>query len=159
VGATAQIRLSTRRRELRRVVIAALSACVLILVAAGVVRVVHASSEPDRSARTPAVAPPANANPVATQPIAAQSPSPATSSGASALATTPAAGGSDGLNVPTAGTLRLERNVTPRFVLLDGKKLTTHNEVVSCGPHTIKVGHARPRAIDVPCGGELRISR
>jgi hypothetical protein len=150
VGSTAQIRLSTRRRELRRVVIAALSACVLILVAAGIVRVVHASSEPDRSSRPSPIAPPAAANAVATQPIAAQSPSPATS---------PAAGGTDGLNAPTSGTLHLERNITPRFVLLDGKKLNTHNEVVPCGPHTIKVGHARPRSIDVPCGGELKVSR
>jgi hypothetical protein len=139
------------------VVIAAVSACVLILVAAGVVRVVHASSEPARSARPSASA---NANAVATQAT-----SPASTSGATAAATAATAGAtgatspSSDLNAPTAGTLHLERTLTPRWVLLDGKKLGTRNETVACGPHTIKVGHSRPRAIDVPCGGELKISR
>jgi hypothetical protein len=138
------------------VVIAAVSACVLILVAAGIVRVVHASSEPARAARPSSTA---NANTVATQ-----APSPASTIGAGGA---PAAAGSpgssvassDGLNAPTAGTLHLERNLTPRWVWIDGKKLSSRNEVVACGPHTLKVGHGHPRPIDVPCGGEMRVSR
>jgi hypothetical protein len=156
-GSTAQIRLPRRRRQLRGVVIAAVSACALILVAAGIVRVVHASSEPERTAHASA-----NANTVDTQ---AASPG-STTGGAGGGAAPAAAGGSSapstasgGTSAPTSGTLHLERGLAPRLVVLDGKKLTSHNETVSCGPHTIKVGRGRPRAIDVPCGGELKISR
>jgi hypothetical protein len=58
-----------------------------------------------------------------------------------------------------AGTLHLERSVTPRFVLLDGKKLSSRTEVVACGTHQIKVGHSKAHPIDVPCGGELTVAR
>jgi len=58
-----------------------------------------------------------------------------------------------------AGTLHLERGVTPRFVLLDGKKLSSRTEVVACGTHQIKVGHSKAHPIDIPCGGELTVGR
>jgi hypothetical protein len=150
---TLELRLPIRRRRLRGVVIAAVSACVLILVAAGVARVGHASSEPARELRAHVVAAPTTAYTVATSPSAsptAPSPSFAPSS------TAPQTGF---ITIPAAGTLRLERNLTPRWVWLDGKKLGSRTQVVACGPHQIKVGRAATRAIDVPCGGELRVSR
>jgi len=144
---TLELRLPLRRRRLRGVVIAAVSACALILVAAGIVRVGHASSEPARESRAQAALATTAAYNVATAP---PSPGPPPSG----AAPQPAA-----VSVPTAGTLHLGRNLTPRWVWLDGKKLGSRTEVVSCGPHQIKVGRARAHAIDVPCGGELRVSR
>jgi hypothetical protein len=47
----------------------------------------------------------------------------------------------------------------PRWVFLDGKKLVTRSDVVTCGPHQVRVGRNKSHTIDVPCGGELRVSR
>jgi hypothetical protein len=160
---TLQLRLPLRRRALRRVVIAAVSACALILVAAGVTRVVHASSEPDRVVRAVVAAPvPSIASRAAGATPAAAPEATGTSEAASAGGAAAAAATSGGLtaqSAPMAGTLHLERNVTPRWVLLDGKKLSSRNEVVACGSHQIKVGHNKARSIDIPCGGELTVSR
>jgi hypothetical protein len=151
---TLQLRLPLRRRTLRRVVIAAVSACALILVAAGITRVVHASSEPERVVRAASAAPgPAIANGAATTPA---QPAAATETAGAGGTATP---GMTAQSAPMAGTLHLERNVTPRFVLLDGKKLSSRNEVVACGAHTIKVGHAKAHPIDVPCGGDVTVTR
>jgi hypothetical protein len=139
-----------RRARLRRVVIAAVSACALILVAAGIVRVVHASSETSPAPRTAATSgATAGATPVAAAAAIAPGASPAAAPAPDTAAASTA----------TTGTLRLERNLMPRSVWLDGRKLGTRNEVVTCGPHQLKVGRARARAIDVPCGGDLRIAR
>jgi hypothetical protein len=148
---TLQLRLPLRRRLLRRVVIAAVSACALILVAAGVTRVVHAGSE-DRVVRA------SGATTMATSTNrAAATPPEAPSAGASSTA---AAGGTGtGQSAPMAGTLHLEHSLTPRFVLLDGKKLSSRTEVVACGTHQIKVGHSKAHPIDVPCGGDLTVGR
>ena len=54
--------------------------------------------------------------------------------------------------------MRLDRNLVPRSVFLDGKKLVTRGDAVTCGPHQLKVGRSKARAVDVPCGGELRVS-
>jgi hypothetical protein len=148
VVSTLQIRLPMRRARLRRVVIAAVSACALILVAAGIVKVVHASSEPSSTPRTASAA---NAAPGAT-PIAAAAIAPGLPAAAPAPDTASA-------SAATTGTLRLERNLTPRLVLLDGRKLGTRSEAVTCGPHQLKVGRSKSRAIDIPCGGELRVAR
>jgi hypothetical protein len=136
------IRLPERRRRLRGIVIGALSACVLILIAAGIARVSHASSEPGATSSASS----GSDSPVA----AAAAPSPAAPAAAPTPDSTPGA--------PTTGTLRLDRSLVPRSVFLDGKKLVTRADAVTCGPHQIKVGRAKARPIDVPCGGELRIS-
>jgi hypothetical protein len=138
-----------RRRQLRRVVIAAVSVCALILVAAGIVRVVHASSEPEP---TPRAASTTSTSTAGATPLAAAAVAPGLPAAAAAPDTTNA-------TAPTTGTLRLERNVAPRSVWLDGRKLNTRSEVVTCGPHQLKVGRSKGRAIDVPCGGELRVAR
>jgi hypothetical protein len=168
---TLQLRLPLRRRLLRRVVIAALSACALILVAAGITRVVHASSEPDHVARasassgnraTPAIAPSTAGAASASGATAAQGTSAAgANEAASAVGTSAAPSGGTGTpqSAPMTGSLHLERNLTPRWVLLDGKKLTSRTEVVACGPHQIKVGPNRAHPIDIPCGGELSVAR
>jgi hypothetical protein len=128
--------LPQRRQRLRNIVIGAVSACLLILVAAGITRVSHASSEPSYP-----IAPPTYASP---------SPPPA-----EVVAPPP----ESAISPPTTGTLRLERNLVPRWVFLDGRKLGKRTEIATCGPHQIKVGRGHPLPIDVPCGGELKISR
>jgi len=160
---TLQLRLPLRRRLLRRVVFAAVSGCALILVAAGVTRVVHASSEPDRVARASASLVPSGASravaasPQGTTTAAPNEPGmPVTVPSSS----TAASGGTGTAQpAPMAGTLHLERNLTPRWVLLDGKKLSSRTEVVACGSHQIKVGHSKAHPIDIPCGGDLTVSR
>jgi hypothetical protein len=157
---TLQLRLPLRRRLLRRVVIAAVSACALILVAAGVTRVVHASGEPERVLRASAATAPASTNRAAATPPAGASTAGANDPASSGAGSNAATGGTGtGQSAPMAGTLHLERSLTPRFVLLDGKKLSSRTEVVACGTHQIKVGHSKAHPIDVPCGGELTVGR
>jgi hypothetical protein len=157
---TLQVRLPLRRRLLRRVVIAAVSVCALILVAAGVTRVVHASSEPDRVARASAASVPSAATRAAASPSEGASTA-GTNQAANAGSTATGASGGTGTSqsAPVAGTLHLDRSLTPRFVLLDGKKLSSRTEVVACGAHTIKVGHSKAHPVDIPCGGDLTIGR
>jgi hypothetical protein len=135
---TRSLPLRQRRRRLRNIVIGALSACALILVAAGIVRVSHARSEENY---------PAAAGKLASAPATSQ------------LAALPAPAPPAVIAHPTSGTLRLDRKLVPRWVFLDDRKLRTRGDVVTCGPHQIKVGRGHPRPIDVPCGGELKISR
>jgi hypothetical protein len=157
---TLQVRLPHRRRLLRRVVIGAVSACALILVAAGVTRVVHASAEPDRVVRVSAATAASSANRAASTPTEGASTAGA-NEGANVGSTSAAAsnGTGTGQSAPMAGTLHLERSLTPRGVLLDGKKLSSRTEVVACGTHQIKVGHSKAHPIDVPCGGEVTVGR
>jgi hypothetical protein len=44
-------------------------------------------------------------------------------------------------------------------VWLDGKKLSSGSSLVSCGTHQIKVGLRRAHSIDVPCGGEIGVTK
>ena len=145
---TSTIRLPERQRRLRRIVIGAVSACVLILVAAGISRVGRASDDGSRAGRASTAS---EATPVAAAPASPEVTAPPTPAAATDA---PAA-----LSAPTKGTLRIDANLKPRSVLLDGRKLTARSEVVTCGAHQLKVGRAHARAIDVPCGGELRVSR
>jgi hypothetical protein len=56
--------------------------------------------------------------------------------------------------------LRLQRPAIPGKVWLDGEKVSTPTASVACGKHQLKVGaHGKARGVDVPCGGELKISR
>jgi hypothetical protein len=70
-------------------------------------------------------------------------------------ASAPTTGGSG----VSTGTVRLDRPAYPGKVWLDGKKLSSSSAMVSCGTHQIKVGFRRAHSIDVPCGGELGVSK
>jgi hypothetical protein len=139
-----------RKQRFKGLVIGVVSGCALILVAAGVARVVHASDEPASAAHASspsAVTPAQPAAPAATSPTS--SPVQATAAASPATAT-------DGTST---GTVRLDHPAKAGHVWLDGKKLTSPSALVSCGTHRIKIGHGRTHSIDVPCGGEIGVSR
>jgi hypothetical protein len=155
VNPTMEIHLPVRRRRLGVVVGAALSACALILVAAAVARVVHASSGPEGAAsdlRT-------NAAVAAATAPASLTTSQATSAAASVTPATASASTATSSSGVSTGTVRLDRPAYAGHVWLDGKKLSSSSAMVSCGTHQIKVGFRRAHSIDVPCGGELGVSR
>ena len=154
VNPTMEIRLPMKRRRLGAVVVGALSLCALILVAAGVARVVHASSGPEGTAgelRTNA------AVSAATAP-ASLAPSTAVTAQA-AVAPVPTSASTASSSGASTGTVRLDRPAYPGHVWLDGKKLSSGSSMVSCGTHQIKVGFHRSHSIDVPCGGEIGVSK
>ncbi len=59
----------------------------------------------------------------------------------------------------SSGTVRIDKPAKSGHVWLDGTKITSASALVSCGTHRIKVGHGRTHSIDVPCGGEIGVSR
>jgi hypothetical protein len=141
-----------RRRRLGKIVVGALAACAIIIVAAGVARIGHAMSEPSA---TPSTA--ATTTNVANASAGTSTATPGT---ASSPATTAATVGAAAPTDPaSAGTVRLARPTMAGHVWLDGKKLSAASVLVSCGNHQIKVGHGRKHSIDVPCGGEIAVSR
>jgi|HubBroStandDraft_6_1064221.scaffolds.fasta_scaffold669066_1 hypothetical protein len=146
VSSTIDVRLPERRRRLRRVVIGTLSACTLILIAAGIARVARGSP-----ADRPLAAAAANAPATTTSPPAEPA-APTTLAIATAPNDNPAA-------APTNGSIRLDRGLAARSVSLDGKPLRSATTTVACGRHDIKIGRGQTHPIDVPCGGELRVSR
>jgi hypothetical protein len=140
---TGSLRIPIRRRRLRGIVFATLAMCTLILVAAVVSRVGHASNEaaalPSFTTNIPSTATPGA--PAVAAPAAPRSAAPAATE-------------------PTTGTLRIERPAAPGRVWLDGKKVTAASSVVSCGTHQLKNGlRARSHAVQIPCGGEFVVSR
>lgn len=138
------------RKRFKGLVVGVVSGCALILVAAGVARVVHASDE--TSSASHASAPAAVTTTQAVPPPAiARTPVPSSPPPVGAAAPAP-----DGM---TTGTVRLDRPAKVGRVWLDGKKLTSPSALVSCGTHRIKVGYGRTHSIDVPCGGEIGVSR
>jgi hypothetical protein len=134
------------QRRRAGLVLGAVAGCVLIVVAAGIAGVGHASS-----ARALAIAQPTegvatstpaeNVAPLPTPPAAEAAPAPAPPDGSS------------------TGTVRLASRLRPSRVLFDGKKLSTATAVVSCGTHQIKIGRARAHSVDVPCGSEILVSK
>ena len=148
-----------QRRRLRGVVIAALGGCALILVAAGIARISRAASSPDTPSAAAATATPDS--PAATAPTTAAATANTAASPTAAVPApqstpTPAtAGGS----APSTGTIRLDKPATPGRVWVDGKKLSSSSAMVSCGTHQIRVGLHRKHSIDVPCGGEIGVSK
>jgi hypothetical protein len=136
------------RRRRMGLVIGAVAGCVLILLAAGIARVGHASSTP-----SPA--------------IATETAAPAPTPDAPSLNATPdpAVGATNAVPAPTlpdgssTGTVRLGRGLSPSHVLFDGKKLSSPSAVVSCGTHQIKIGRGRAHSVDVPCGGEIAVAK
>jgi hypothetical protein len=149
IGQTGSIRIALKRRQLRGIVVGTVAGCGLILVAAVIARVSHASNEPpvkipvglavvNTSAADPAKPP--------TQPANVRLP-------VSAVIPTPT-------DVPATGTVRLERPATPGRVWIDGKKVTSTSALVECGTHQVKLGaRGRVRSVQIPCGGEIVLSR
>lgn len=143
-GGTGSLRIylpPARRKRLKRIVFAALGACGLIIVAAGIAHVLRPSDTPAlaATAATPAAPPPPAAAP-ASPPVAAPAPVPAA-------------------DVPQTGTLHLQRPATPGKVWLDGQKITAASATVACGDHQIKIGHGKAHSINIPCGGDLKIAK
>jgi hypothetical protein len=132
-----------RRRQLGGIVLGTIVVCALILVAAVIARVSHASS-PKESKAVP------SALPALALPAAVAAP------GALAQTAPPPLPPAE---VPITGTLRFERPASPGRVWLDGKKLNANSALVSCGAHQIKVGRGRARSVQVPCGGDLVVSK
>jgi hypothetical protein len=129
-----------RRRRLMRLVAGTVGVCALILVAAGVGRLLHPPPSPAAMApititENPGTAPAA--------PVATVDPTPAPPPPA-----------------PTTGTLQLRKPALAGHVWLDGKKLSQADQAVACGKHKVKVGtwgHTHP--VDVPCGGQLTVTK
>ncbi|HTQ48369.1 MAG TPA: hypothetical protein VMI75_36685 [Polyangiaceae bacterium] len=148
-GATGKVLLAPPRKRFKGLVVSIVSCCALILVAAGVARVVHASDEPSSASRASAPAPLTTTrapSPAATAPTSAPAPAPS-----------PVAAAAPDAN--STGTVRLDKPAKSGHVWLDGQKLTSASALVSCGTHRIKVGHGRTHSVDVPCGGEIGVSR
>ncbi len=116
-GTTGHVFLPTPRKRFKGLVIGVVSGCALILVAAGVARVVHASDEPSSASHTAATAPVATPSPAPTSAPAPVTASPSPSPAAATLATTP-----DGTST---GTVRLDGHAKVGHVWLDGKKLSS----------------------------------
>jgi hypothetical protein len=151
-GATGHVLLSAPRRRFKGLVVGVVAGCAAILVAAGVARVVHASDEPSSAshASAPAAVTTTQASsPAAPSPSPKSAPAPATPSPAP-LATS---------DSNSTGSVRLDKPAKAGRVWLDGQKLTSSSALVSCGTHRIKVGYGRTHSIDVPCGGEVGVSR
>jgi hypothetical protein len=156
---TASIPVPMPRRRLGGIVVAAVAGCALILVAAVIARVSHASSEPQTTAALAKdiVKDPPQVTDNTKAPASQADPAPANSP---STATAAAAGAPALPDPPTTGTLRVERPATPGRVWVDGKKLTSQSALVSCGPHQIRIGiRGRTRTVQVPCDGELVVSK
>jgi hypothetical protein len=145
VVSTRDLELPARRRRLGSIVFAAIGACGAILVAAGIARVARSA---DKTTQSDTITPPPVTAAAAAGPAVAGLPS----AGTGPTPASPAA--------PVVGTLHIDRPAVPGRVWVDGKKLTATSAVLSCGQHQIRLG-ARGRAhpIDVPCGGDLHVSR
>lgn len=144
-GGTGSRRISlppARRQALTRIVFAALGACGLILVAAGIAHMVRPSEDTAASALVTAT--PAAPSPTAAAPVAP----PAATAAAPVVP-----------DAPSTGTLHLQRPAVPGKVWLDGQKLSAATATVACGDHQLKVGHGKAHAINIPCGGDLKIAR
>ena len=151
IQVTAGVVVPPRRRNLGKVVIGAVAACALILVAAGVTRVSQASSEPSSPAKAGT---PTTEQPTATTATPTTQPPP--------RAVTSPSPGTVGVRAPdssSTGTVRLDRPAAPGKVWIDGKKISATSVLLTCGTHQIKVGHGRKHSIDVPCGGEIAITK
>jgi hypothetical protein len=58
------------------------------------------------------------------------------------------------------GTLRVDPQAEGHRVWVDGTMLTAQAAILQCGTHRVRVGSfGHPRAIDVPCGGEITVYR
>jgi hypothetical protein len=136
-----------KRRRLGAVVVGAIAGCALILIAAAIARVGHASDETSHLAAAPA-APPTSAVQAAA-PATATSPAPAP-----ATAATTTSG-----DRASTGSVRLDGPAKPGHVWIDGQKLSSSSAIVSCGTHQVKVSRHKAHSIEVPCGGDVAVSK
>jgi hypothetical protein len=142
VSASDEGNLALRRERLRKIVLGTLAGCGLILIAAAGAQVARAG------ANTGALQPVA----VLTRAAEPANIEPAPAAAAPEPAAVPEA--------PAIGTLRLHSPAVPGHVWLDGEKVTAASTVVACGKHELRVGaKGHPHTVDVPCGGEFRVSR
>lgn len=147
--------ISERRRRLARVVVGAVAVCGVILAAAGVRLVV--SRAPSTLAETPPSAAVRSPTESVGMPVAASEPAPEPAADPQA---TQSRSGAPLKNAATMGTLVLEHPAIAGHVWLDGERLTGESLTVACGRHEIRVApHGRAHPIDVPCGGNVRVSR
>jgi hypothetical protein len=139
-----------RRRRLARVVVAIVAACAAILLTAGIRLAVPRETPPPVAFVAPPVLAPTLPAPSPGETAAANPTAGAAPTGDPALTA----------DLQTTGTVRLERSALVGHVWLDGEKLKTASPVVACGKHEIRVGvHGHGHVIDVPCGGEVAVSR
>jgi hypothetical protein len=134
----------SRRRRLVHVVVAVVASCGIILVAAGISRMVRRDDDAGASV-APRIAPPSKAS-VAANPGAA-----GTSNAIGGLASA--------ADSPATGTVRIEAPAVVGRVWIDSRRLISASTLLSCGKHQLRVGaRDRGRSVDVPCGGEVRVS-
>jgi hypothetical protein len=150
IQVTAGLIIPVRRRRLGKIVVGTLAACGLILVAAGVARVSQASSESSSAAQsTPSTADKGGATPTPTS----------TTSPGVTPPSAPLTAGARAPDSTSTGTVRIERPAVAGRVWIDGKKVSSSSILVSCGTHQIKVGRGHKHSIDVPCGGDVGVTR
>jgi hypothetical protein len=137
-----------RKKLGKTIVMGTIGACALILIAAGIARVSHASSEPSTATESD----PAQNGAAAAPPTTAAAPAPAQAQSDLSRAAPP-------LDPSSSGTVKLGHPASPGHVWLDGKKVSATSVLVSCGTHQIKVGRSRKHSVDVPCGGEVVVTR
>jgi hypothetical protein len=153
---TMPVRLPIRRSRLRGIVIGALGTSLVILLAAAIERVGGGAHQVGPLGQGAHAAPPSTATvPAAT---AAASPPPAPDRATAAAAAQPAVANPRG-DTASTGTVRVAAPSAAGHVWLDGKKLSSPSMVVSCGTHQIKVGARKAHSIDVPCNGEVAVSK
>jgi hypothetical protein len=112
----------------------ALSVCILILVGAGI-RTAVATTESG----------------IAMPPVAARA--------TTAPAGTAAQGavGTDLLPpAPVSGTIVFPKRTS---VVLDGARVSSSSAIVRCGDHTVRIGRAAARKVEVPCGGTVDLDK
>jgi hypothetical protein len=127
-----------RRRTLVRVVVGVVAGAIAIL---GIGLVRHAVSHDGDAASGPIVVTTLPRDP----PRPAQAAAPAASVPTVDVATLPR---------PTTGTIV---HISKRRILVDGAPIRGGSTTVSCGVHTMKIGSAKPRPFDVPCGGTITL--
>jgi hypothetical protein len=153
---TGPFRIPMQRRRLGGVVAGTVAGCALILVAAVIARGSQASRGPAPAAKAMNGELAAAVVPETGWEQPRQEPGPAATLGA--LSQT--VGSTIISDVASTGTIRLQRRGAAGHVWIDGKKMTSTSALVGCGVHQIKVGaRARPRPVDIPCGGEIVISK
>jgi hypothetical protein len=129
------------RRKLAPYVVAAVAACLVVLVIAAIQSVPRAQGV---TAHTPPETT-APARPPEPKPVVAPVPQPAAPQPAPAS---------------TIGTLLVDSTAEGQRVFVDGVILSAHAALLRCGPHDVAMGSpGRTRTIDVPCGGEVTVYR
>jgi hypothetical protein len=153
---TGPFRIPMQRRRLGGVVAGTVAGCALILVAAVIARGSQANRGPATAANAMKSSPATAVVPETSW----EQPRQGTGPAATLAALSQTVGDTIISDAALTGTVRLHRPGAAGHVWIDGKKLTSTSALVGCGVHQIKVGaRAKPRSVDVPCGGEIVISK